>query len=223
MPTFLNGHVKARNRSVQLDGSNPFTTQAVSLKQREPIHTPPLSLRISSMADQENQNPSFRHYRSMLVVDAPSLGPHKPMSYDEFRVEPVPGIFSLDSSVTRASIDKTALHSTRHGRITNFVFVQLLSVRVDRLCQRMSSLHPQFRLRRSTFLTSKRQSLQVQSLVTTKILSEESSRAMSDSPTFQTNGTVRVFGRGSISMSWSLVRRRFILSAESKCLYTISR
>ncbi len=44
------------------------------------------------MADQENQVLSMRHYRSMLVVDAPSLGPHKPMSYDEFYVDAMPGI-----------------------------------------------------------------------------------------------------------------------------------
>lgn len=105
MPAFLNGHVKARNRSVQLD-SNPFMAQTVSLKHREPIHTPPLSVRIGSMADQENQNPSIRHYRSMLVVDAPSLGPHKPMSYDEFRVEPVPGIFTSLELSCDLSLDR---------------------------------------------------------------------------------------------------------------------
>ncbi|KAI1168844.1 Septin-domain-containing protein [Nemania serpens] len=78
--------------------------QTVSLKHREPIHTPPLSVRIGSMADQENQNPSIRHYRSMLVVDAPSLGPHKPMSYDEFRVEPVPAAFGTSGSPVPADV-----------------------------------------------------------------------------------------------------------------------
>lgn len=44
------------------------------------------------MADQENQLPSMRHYRSMLVVDVPFLGPYRPMSYDELYVDMMLGI-----------------------------------------------------------------------------------------------------------------------------------
>lgn len=93
MQAFLNSHAKARNRSVQLD-NNPVLTQAVSSKHWDSGHSPPASAGTDSMANQENQNPSVRHYRSMLVVDAPSLGPHKPISYDEFLVGAMPGIFS---------------------------------------------------------------------------------------------------------------------------------
>ncbi|KAI1127723.1 hypothetical protein F5Y10DRAFT_242255 [Nemania abortiva] len=106
MQAFLNGHAKARNRSVQLD-NNPVLTQVISAKHREPIHTPPIPARTDSMANQENQNPSVRQYRSMLVVDAPSLGPHKPISYDEFHVGAIPGIF--------ASLELSC--DPKHGRL----------------------------------------------------------------------------------------------------------
>ncbi|KAI1384996.1 Septin-domain-containing protein [Hypoxylon trugodes] len=81
MPAFLNPHGKARARSVQLD-NNHFMDN-FCLPQRESSTPPALAVRPSSLVDQENQPPSVRHFRSMLVVDAPSLGPHKPMSYDE--------------------------------------------------------------------------------------------------------------------------------------------
>lgn len=37
----------------------------------------------SARVSQENRDPSVRHYRSMLVVDAPALRPLKPMDYSE--------------------------------------------------------------------------------------------------------------------------------------------
>ncbi|KAI1802684.1 Septin-domain-containing protein [Daldinia bambusicola] len=53
------------------------------LPQRESAPSPSPAVRSSTRLDQENRPPSVRHYRSMLVVDAPSLGPLKPMSYEE--------------------------------------------------------------------------------------------------------------------------------------------
>lgn len=44
---------------------------------------------------------------------------------------------------------------------------------------------------------------------------------MSDSPTFQTNGTARVFGKDLTSMSWLLVRRRFILQSSSAYIFSL--
>ncbi|KAI1107582.1 Septin-domain-containing protein [Jackrogersella minutella] len=92
MPAFLNPHSKARARSVQLDSSHFMEQFAVP--QRESTTPPVPSVRSSSLLDQENQPPSVRHYRSMLVVDAPSLGPHKPISYDELY---------MDTSLTAAN------------------------------------------------------------------------------------------------------------------------
>ncbi|KAI2468783.1 Septin-domain-containing protein [Annulohypoxylon bovei var. microspora] len=58
-----------------------------TVPQRESTTPPVPSVRSSSLLDQENQ-PPVRHYRSMLVVDAPSLGPHKPISYEELYINP---------------------------------------------------------------------------------------------------------------------------------------
>ncbi|KAJ2984780.1 hypothetical protein NUW58_g5879 [Xylaria curta] len=114
MPPFLNGHGKARNRSVQLDDSL-ISNQVDCSKYREPVHIPPLSVRTNRMAYQENQMPN-RHYRSMLVVDAPSLGPHRPISYDEFHVEampasPIPADVQLASSVPSPTLDVSDIKS----------------------------------------------------------------------------------------------------------------
>ncbi|KAI0539324.1 Septin-domain-containing protein [Xylaria digitata] len=122
MPAFLNGYTKARSGSVQLD-NNLILTQATSSKYRDPVHTPPLSARTSGMADQENQVPSMRQFRSMLVVDAPSLGPHKPISYDEFYIDaipatngtsgsPVPADVQLASSVPSPTLDVSDMKPT---------------------------------------------------------------------------------------------------------------
>ncbi|KAI1487395.1 Septin-domain-containing protein [Biscogniauxia mediterranea] len=89
MPPFLNSHAKARARSVQLDSS--AIMEKASVARRDSATLPPVSTaRSSSLPEPENQPPSVRHYRSMLVVDTPSLGPLKPMSYDELYVDPVP-------------------------------------------------------------------------------------------------------------------------------------
>lgn len=53
---------------------------------RENCTSPGPSPRSSSLPVQENQ-PPIRHYRSMLVVDAPTLGPLKPVTYDELYVQ----------------------------------------------------------------------------------------------------------------------------------------
>ncbi|KAI1503039.1 hypothetical protein F5X99DRAFT_376577 [Biscogniauxia marginata] len=91
MPPFLNSHAKARARSVQLD-SNAIMEKA-SVTRRDSANIPPVSsTRSSSLPEPENQPPSIRNYRSMLVVDAPTLGPLKPMSYDELYADPAPGI-----------------------------------------------------------------------------------------------------------------------------------
>lgn len=92
MPAFLNAHYKGRARSVQLDGHSFMEGFSMSHKDAE---TPSSrATRSNSVLDQENQPPSVRHYRSMLVVDAPSLGPHKPISYDELYVQlPLAGTF----------------------------------------------------------------------------------------------------------------------------------
>ncbi|KAI1845776.1 hypothetical protein JX265_000045 [Neoarthrinium moseri] len=90
MPTFLINHNKARARSVQLDKTLALEAAAAEVaKKRESTGTPPVpTTRHSSLAltGQENRDPSIRHYRSMLVVDAPtlpSLGPLKPMDCTE--------------------------------------------------------------------------------------------------------------------------------------------
>ncbi|KAI0132206.1 septin [Xylariales sp. AK1849] len=87
MPTFLVNHAKARARSVQLDKYVAIEAAAAeAAKKRESAQTPPVpSVRHSSLPSaKENQDPSIRHYRSMLVVDAPTLGPLRPMDYKEF-------------------------------------------------------------------------------------------------------------------------------------------
>jgi hypothetical protein len=94
MPAFLNHHAKARARSVQLDKNldNKIGPDApmVSLQEYSSSSLAPAP-RFSGLISQENQTPSIRHYRSMLVVDAPSLGPLKPMSYDELYVHSTAG------------------------------------------------------------------------------------------------------------------------------------
>lgn len=85
MPVFLNNHAKSRTRSVQLDkkiDNNPrrFCEPCVI-----DGPSPAPSFRSSSLPAQENQLP-IRHYRSMLVVDAPAIGPLKPITYDELHV-----------------------------------------------------------------------------------------------------------------------------------------
>lgn len=86
MPTFLVNHSKARTRSVQLD-SMPRRIQAMepppsrsSLLSVATTNSQPASFVRSS---QENRDPAVRHYRSMLVVDAPALRPLKPLDYSE--------------------------------------------------------------------------------------------------------------------------------------------
>lgn len=98
MPAFLNNHAKSRARSVQLDST--VITERITTPKRESAATPPTPAdRSSSLPDQENQIPSVRHYRSMLVVDAPSLGPHKPITYDELYLsQPTPGTLLWTSS-----------------------------------------------------------------------------------------------------------------------------
>lgn len=107
MPAFLNTHSKARARSVQLDKSAALETLALqSAANRESTGSPfPPSTRHSSLALsadlQENQSPSIRHYRSMLVVDAPTLpalGPVRPMDYAELYDYPWPPAFGRSSS-----------------------------------------------------------------------------------------------------------------------------
>lgn len=91
MPAFLNAHSKARARSVHLD-SNSFM-ENLCLPQRDSATPPAPATRTSSQLDRENQHLSVRHYRSMLVVDAPSLGPHQPISYEELYFhQPLAGI-----------------------------------------------------------------------------------------------------------------------------------
>ncbi|KAI0483316.1 Septin-domain-containing protein [Xylariaceae sp. FL0804] len=90
MPPFLTHHAKVRARSVQL-ANDLAKERAAAAVRRESAGTPPipLSTQASSLSDKENQTQSVRHYRSMLIVDAPTLGPHQPMSYDEFDVAAV--------------------------------------------------------------------------------------------------------------------------------------
>ncbi|KAK8033455.1 cell division control CDC3 [Apiospora marii] len=82
MSAFFVNHGKVRARSVQLDKT---TTQeaimAQAIKAREFGGTPGPSGRSSSFTNKENQDPapSMRHIRSMLHVDAPTLGPLKPV------------------------------------------------------------------------------------------------------------------------------------------------
>lgn len=83
MHTFLVNQNKLRNRGVQLDYI-PAQTLVGQPPNRDSLVTPPSpKLRNSclTLSDQENENPSARHYRSMLVVDTPTLGPLKPLDY----------------------------------------------------------------------------------------------------------------------------------------------
>jgi hypothetical protein len=91
MPAFLNSHGKARNRSVQLDSSAAIT-RTVGPASLEHVYSLPITVRTSSWPEQDKQTSCIGHYRSMLVVDTPSLGPHRPVSYDEFCVNTIPGI-----------------------------------------------------------------------------------------------------------------------------------
>ncbi|KAI5926655.1 Septin-domain-containing protein [Camillea tinctor] len=89
MPPFLNNHAKARACSVQLDSC--AATEKPPLPRRDSATLPPVSsTRSTSLPKPENHPPPVRHYRTMLVIDAPSLGPLNPMSYDELYVDPVP-------------------------------------------------------------------------------------------------------------------------------------
>jgi hypothetical protein len=98
MPSFLVHHPKTRARSVQFDKSIMIDTTEMAQK-RESAGTPPVpSVRHSSLAlGQENRDQSIRHYRSMLVVDAPILGPLKPLDYTELYPEDstTPGTFNF--------------------------------------------------------------------------------------------------------------------------------
>lgn len=92
MAPFLNHQTKARARSFQLEAP-PGTIKSVS--------TPPpssgdrsktstqshRSVSVALPSGSENQEPStIRHYRSMLVVDAPRLAPLAPLCFDEILV-----------------------------------------------------------------------------------------------------------------------------------------
>ncbi|KAK8080743.1 hypothetical protein PG997_008561 [Apiospora hydei] len=82
MSAFFVNHGKVRARSVQLDKS--ITEEALAaqaVQAREQSGTPPApSARSSSYPHKENQAPApVRHIRSMLHVDAPTLGPLKPV------------------------------------------------------------------------------------------------------------------------------------------------
>ncbi|KAL7629491.1 Cell division control protein 3 [Parahypoxylon ruwenzoriense] len=84
MPAFLNPHSKTRARSVQLDSN--IVMESFASPKRESATLPSPATKFDNPLSQENQPPSVRHYRSMLVVDAPSLGPHKPISYEELYI-----------------------------------------------------------------------------------------------------------------------------------------
>ncbi|KAK9776633.1 putative Septin-domain-containing protein [Seiridium cardinale] len=94
MHNFLANHNKTRHRSVQLDGMCMQTVTADQSRHRGSVglSTAPTP-RASSLAlsNQENQAPSIRHYRSMLVVDAPTIRPLKPLDYS--------GLYDNDSSL----------------------------------------------------------------------------------------------------------------------------
>lgn len=95
MAAFPFHHGKARARSVQLDkaaAAEALVAKAAKAR-AESAPTPPApSARSSSLPYKENQAPagSVRHYRSMLHVDAPSLGPLKPMDYAELYAHHAP-------------------------------------------------------------------------------------------------------------------------------------
>ncbi|KAK7956021.1 septin [Apiospora aurea] len=82
MSAFFVNHGKGRARSVQLDKSITEEALAAQAAQaREQSGTPPIpAARSSSYPHKENQAPApVRHIRSMLHVDAPTLGPLKPV------------------------------------------------------------------------------------------------------------------------------------------------
>lgn len=111
MPAFLNPHNKARARSVQLDSSH--FKENMCLPHRDSATPPTPGARSSSiLLGQENhQAPSVRHYRSMLVVDAPSLGPHKPISYDELYFHPPLTGIPLSATLLQFALLSTGLFS----------------------------------------------------------------------------------------------------------------
>lgn len=90
MPSFLTNHAKARARSVQLDKAVANAAlSSVAMPSQESVGCPPVpSQRSSSLPGQENENPAIRHYRSMLIVDAPTIMPIKPMDYQELYDQP---------------------------------------------------------------------------------------------------------------------------------------
>lgn len=94
MAAFPLHYRKARVRSVQLDKTAAAEAMAYeAAKARESAPTPSaLFARSNGLPYKENQAPpgSVRHYRSMLHVDAPSLGPLKPMDYAELYAHHAP-------------------------------------------------------------------------------------------------------------------------------------
>jgi septin 7 len=105
MPTFLVNHNKLRNRSIQLD-SVPLQI-CDQLPARGSLSVPVTSAfkaNGTALPRQENQEPSIRHYRSMLVVDAPTIGPLKPLDYS--------GLYDNDGLSHGTTTSRRLLH---HG------------------------------------------------------------------------------------------------------------
>ncbi|KAI0394012.1 hypothetical protein F5Y17DRAFT_429593, partial [Xylariaceae sp. FL0594] len=94
MPGFLNGHVKGRNRSVQLDTMKMSPTHV----RLGSMTGPSIAERTSSLPSQENQVPHVQSYRSMLVVDTPQLAPHKPILFDELSLDNIAGTWRYTCS-----------------------------------------------------------------------------------------------------------------------------
>ena len=92
MAPFLSHHAKARARSFQLEAPPGIaeTASTPPLSSGDKSKTSNPSNRSASLAlpsGPENQEPStIRHYRSMLVVDAPRLAPLAPLCFDEILV-----------------------------------------------------------------------------------------------------------------------------------------
>lgn len=109
MAPFTNHYTKARARSFQLD-AQPGIIESVSpppLSSGDKSKTPAPSSRSVSVAlpsRSENQEPStIRHYRSMLVVDAPRLAPLAPVCFDEILVSST----SLGTCIPRPPNDRS--------------------------------------------------------------------------------------------------------------------
>ncbi|KAI0164667.1 Septin-domain-containing protein [Xylariaceae sp. FL1272] len=98
MPPFLYGHGKTRNRSLQLE--NKLVLTQIN---RHSAQTPPGSVQSSTFSDKENDDPAIRHYKSMLLVDAPTLGPYKRLSYDICRhLDQIPAANGTNESLASA-------------------------------------------------------------------------------------------------------------------------